>query len=92
MTKEVLKQALEALEKTNRFILYGTHNEPIGQIAEQGIAAITAIKEALAQPEQEQETIYLFRRKGQDDFVTCNQERYNEFSDHRLFEVKTLYT
>ena len=52
MTKEVLKQALEALEKTNRFILYGTHNEPIGQIAEQGIAAITAIKEALAQPEE----------------------------------------
>ena len=55
-------------------------------------AAMSKLQASLAQPEQEQETIYLFRRKGQDDFVTCNQERYNEFSDHRLFEVKTLYT
>jgi hypothetical protein len=54
MTKdEVLKLALDALEKTNRFVWYGTHSEPIGQIAEQGNTAITAIKEALAQPEQE---------------------------------------
>jgi hypothetical protein len=52
MTKdEVLKLALDALEKTNRFVWYGTHSEPIGQIAEQGNTAITAIKEALAQPE-----------------------------------------
>ena len=52
MTKdEVLKLALDALEKTNRFVWYGTHSEPIGQIAEQGNTAIAAIKEALTQPE-----------------------------------------
>jgi hypothetical protein len=55
MTKdEVLKLALDALEKTNRFVWYGTHSEPITQIAEQGNTAITAIKEALAQPIGEQ--------------------------------------
>ena len=55
MTKldEVLKLALDVLEKTNRFVWYGTHSEPIGQIAEQGNTAITAIKEALAQPKRE---------------------------------------
>ena len=41
---------------------------------------------------EKQEPLYLFRRKGLDDFCTCSKERYEAFSANpRLFEVKTLY-
>lgn len=42
---------------------------------------------------EQQEPVYLFRRKGLDDFCTCSKERYEELSARpRLFEVKKLYT
>ena len=41
---------------------------------------------------QEQEPVYLFRRKGLDDFCTCTEERYLELSSNNKFEVKTLFT
>ena len=41
---------------------------------------------------EQQEPVYLFRRKGLDDFCTCSKERYEAFSANpQLFEVKTLY-
>ena len=77
MTKDaILKLALDALEKTNRFVLYGTHSEPIGQIAEQGITAITAIKEALAQPEREDETI---KSDGSVSLIRENEDGSSDF-------------
>ena len=41
---------------------------------------------------ERQEPLYLFRRRGLDDFCTCSKERYEAFSANpRLFEVKMLY-
>ena len=39
-----------------------------------------------------QELVYLFRRKGWEEFCTCSKERYEEFyTNPRVFEVKKLY-
>lgn len=38
------------------------------------------------------EPIYMFRRKGQDAFCTCDAERYAELSNHSLFEVGIAYS
>ena len=44
---------------------------------------------ALAQ----QEPVYAFRRKGLDDFCTCDKRRYDELSGKpNLFEVTVFYT
>jgi hypothetical protein len=39
----------------------------------------------------EQQPIYLYRRKGQDAFASCDLERFEELSAHRLFETKIAY-
>lgn len=39
------------------------------------------------------EPVYMFRRKGLEDFCTCTYERFLEFQDKpKLFETKVLYT
>ena len=41
---------------------------------------------------RKQALVYLFRRKGLDDFCTCDKRRYEELEKKRnLFEVKKLY-
>lgn len=35
--------------------------------------------------------IYLYRRKGQDAFASCDLERFEELSAHHLFETKIAY-
>ena len=35
-----------------------------------------------------EELIYLYRRKGQDAWVTCDAERYAELSTNHFFEVR----
>ena len=41
---------------------------------------------------EQQEPVYLFRRKGWEEFCTCSKERYEEFyTNPRVFEVKKLY-
>ena len=37
------------------------------------------------------ETIYLYRRKGQPAFASCDLERYAELYGDRLFETKIAY-
>ena len=59
MTQEALKLALEALE------YHTAQTRPIHQTNE----AITAIKEALAQPEQEPATYSAWGLMGGDEFV-----------------------
>ena len=34
--------------------------------------------------------IYLYRRRGLNEFVTCTRERYEELSTKSMFEVKIL--
>ena len=38
------------------------------------------------------ETIYLYRRKGQDAFASCDLDRYAELYGHCLFETKIAYS
>ena len=43
--------------------------------------------------EQAEERVYAFRRKGMDDFCTCDEERYEELSNKpHLFETRIFYT
>src|SRR5690606_25765795 len=47
----------------------------------------------LAAPAVQGEPVYLYRRRGLHDFVTCNHDRYAELSvKPHLFETKVLYT
>jgi hypothetical protein len=53
--------------------------------------AIQALRQALAQPETE--PVYAFRRKGLDEFCTCDKRRYDELAGKPdLFEVTVFYT
>ena len=58
MTQEALKLALEALEELNNTSSYWWHKVDEATVAKID-SAITAIKETLAQPEQEQEPVAL---------------------------------
>ena len=47
----------------------------------------------VAELAKENKPVYAFRRKGLDDFCTCDERRYNELAQKpTLFEVKVLYT
>ena len=48
---------------------------------------LTALRAKLKQIEP----VYLFRRKGFDEFCTCSKERYDELAQKKMFEVKKLY-
>ena len=39
----------------------------------------------------EAQPVYLYRRKGQDDFVTCDHGRFEELSNNSLFETRTVF-
>jgi hypothetical protein len=55
------------------------------------VEATQALRQALAQPEQE--PVYAFRRKGLDYFCTCDKRRYDELAGKpNLFEVTVFYT
>lgn len=57
-------------------------------------AELEDFAEALvAELAKENEPVYAFRRKGLDDFCTCDERRYNELAQKpTLFEVKVFYT
>lgn len=43
--------------------------------------------------QQAEERVYAFRRKGLDDFCTCDEARYEELSNKpHLFETRIFYT
>lgn len=51
-----------------------------------------AIQDALIAKNGGAEPVYAFRRKGQDSFCTCDEERYSELSDKpNLFEMAIFY-
>ena len=46
----------------------------------------------VAELAKENPPVYAFRRKGLDDFCTCDERRYNELAQKpTLFEVKVFY-
>lgn len=40
---------------------------------------------------QDEEPIYMFRRLGQDKFVTCSKEQFDELSEKSIFETRILH-
>ena len=77
MTQEALKLALEALEKVStRSVIMGSTGDyregqldALSSVSQDVAPAITAIKEALAQPEQEPATYSAWGLMGGDEFV-----------------------
>lgn len=56
-------------------------------------AAVRKLLIATPQPAPVQEPVYAFRRKGMDDFCTCNKARFDELaSKPHLFETAIFYT
>ena len=55
---------------------------------------LVAFAEALiAELAKQNEPVYAFRRKGLDDFCTCDKQRFDELSQKTtLFEVRVFYT
>ena len=47
----------------------------------------------VAEIAKQNEPVYAFRRKGLDDFYTCDKQRFDELSQKTtLFEVRVFYT
>ena len=47
----------------------------------------------IAELAKQNEPVYAFRRKGLDDFCTCDKQRFDELSQKpALFEVRVFYT
>lgn len=47
----------------------------------------------IAELAKQNEPVYAFRRKGLDDFCTCDKQRFDELSQKTtLFEVRVFYT
>jgi hypothetical protein len=84
-----LKDRVEVVEKEYRHML------EVKEIYQRQLNETEDERDALRakiEAMEKQEPVYLFRRKGLDDFCTCSKERYESFSAKpRLFEVKTLY-
>ena len=70
---EVLKQALEALEKSNRFVWHYAHSKATARIAEQCDEAITSLRKAI-----QEEALRNVQRIGQE----IEQEPYGWVSQH----------
>ena len=58
-------------------------------------ASIEKARAALAQKDEQEPkgVVYAYRRKGIDDFCTCDERRYKELSEKpNLFETAVFYT
>ena len=83
--RKAAEMALEALEMLDRRGGLGL------DVHEYIRTKIEALRQALAQPETE--PVYAFRRKGLDEFCTCDKRRYDELAGKPdLFEVTVFYT
>lgn len=57
------------------------------------VAGLRAVLAKWGTPATGGEPVYAFRRKGLDDFCTCDKGRYEELSDKpNLFETRIFYT
>jgi len=59
-------------------------------VISKGTIAVLIYKAMLAEL-PEAPPVYLYRRKGQDDFVTCDHSRFEELSNNQLFETRTVF-
>ncbi len=88
--RKAAEMALEVLTLINQDIEKHRATLPIRRQPELCKASL-ALRQALAQPETE--PVYAFRRKGLDEFCTCDKRRYDELAGKPdLFEVTVFYT
>ena len=67
-------------------------NKHTQELVESLLAENERLKDEVAKLAKENEPVYAFRRKGLDDFCTCDERRYNELAQKpTLFEVKVFY-
>jgi hypothetical protein len=59
-------------------------------VISKGTIAVLIYKAMLAEL-PEAPPVYLYRRKGQDDFATCDHGRFEELSNNHLFETRTVF-
>ena len=58
-----------------------------------GKRLISFAEALIAEIAKQNEPVYAFRRKGLDDFCTCDKQRFDELSQKTtLFEVRVFYT
>jgi hypothetical protein len=72
MSKEAMKLALEALEKSNRFVWHYVDNKATARIAEQCDEAITSLRQAIAEAEKrnwESHDLYTDADKDRPDVI-----------------------
>lgn len=82
--RKAAEQALKALDLAQSLCEKSQHHPTI-------LCAYNALRAALAEPEQP-EPFYMFRRKGFDEFCTCDERRYLEMQGKpNLFEVAIFY-
>ena len=99
--RELLRRALEGLENRKEEVTrWGSYVHEYLQNKwgyEASVPAYDSLIEeiraylAAEEGKEENEPVYLFRRKGLDDFVTCSKERFDELSENALFETKIIY-
>lgn len=74
--------------------------KPVAEVLSTQVEAwqreVSALQEkiafAIGKPVAAQEPVFAFRRKGQESFCTCNEDRYNELAQKpNLFEVTKFY-
>lgn len=90
-----LRHAVELLATesgTLTAIMSTVPNEEFARVSQSHETAVKYFRDLhikLEGLEVSSETIYLTRRKGQDDFISCTKERFDELASNSLFEVMT---
>ena len=69
------------------------HAQPVAEASRFGSPELQARIIARSAEKDQAESVYAFRRKGLEDFCTCDEARYEELSNKpHLFETRVFYT
>jgi len=85
-----LREELNALKETQENV-EATHRLTLREVQAELMRVQTKIDDMNDYILCDAEPVFLFRRLGRDDYVTCDASRYNELSLSALFETKKLY-
>ena len=81
--KEIALKVADSLRNKVDGVSHMQSNQGLVRFAEALVAEIA----------KQNEPVYAFRRKGLDDFCTCDKQRFDELSQKTtLFEVRVFYT
>lgn len=81
--KEIALKVADSLRNKVDGVSHMQSNQGLVRFAEALVAELA----------KQNEPVYAFRRKGLDDFCTCDKQRFDELSQKTtLFEVRVFYT